>query len=107
VRLALCAAGKWSLPQVFERRLGGPAPSGRRRPGGARSGRRAGDHCGLARGGLLTGQEKWDKWAFVRAILGGVVYGGILAFQDDYSSCSPRAATSARRAERCAARRRG
>ena len=37
-------------------------------------------------GGLLTGKEKWHKWALVRAILGGVVYGGILAFQHDYSA---------------------
>jgi len=37
-------------------------------------------------GGLLTGKEKWHKWAFVRAILGGVLYGGMFAFRHDYLS---------------------
>jgi hypothetical protein len=37
-------------------------------------------------GGLLTGKEKWHKWAFVRAILGGVLYGAIFVFRHDYLS---------------------
>src|SRR4051812_3345350 len=30
-------------------------------------------------GGLLTGRARWHKWACVRAILGGVIFGGIFA----------------------------
>ena len=33
---------------------------------------------------LLTGREKWQKWAYVRAVLGGLIFGGILAAQGNW-----------------------
>ncbi len=33
---------------------------------------------------LLSGREKWHKWAYVRAVLGGLIFGGIFAAQGNW-----------------------
>jgi hypothetical protein len=33
---------------------------------------------------LITGRQKWHKWAYVRAVLGGLVFGGIFAAQGNW-----------------------
>jgi hypothetical protein len=34
--------------------------------------------------GLLSGRAKWQKWAYVRALVGGVIFGGIFAAQGNW-----------------------
>lgn len=36
--------------------------------------------------GLLTGKEKWHKWALVRVVLGGVIFGCLFGFRHDWWS---------------------
>src|SRR5712671_1229818 len=33
---------------------------------------------------LITGRQKWHKWAYVRAVLGGLLFGGIFVAQGNW-----------------------
>lgn len=37
-------------------------------------------------GGLLAGKVRWQKWGFVRAVVGGVIFCAMFAFQQDWMS---------------------